>query len=151
MVGRDCVAIACDLRLGMQALTVSNNFPKIFQYGDHVFLGLTGLATDVTTVSDLFRYKVNMYRLREERNIAPTTFANLVSSSLYEKPSDADVEKREAPLVDEHDASRPAWQRIVAGDAKEGYDTQRALNTRHIMMIGASPGIAYVEPYQQRI
>jgi 20S proteasome alpha/beta subunit len=26
-----------------------------------------------------------MYRLREERNIAPTTFANLVSSSLYER------------------------------------------------------------------
>jgi 20S proteasome subunit beta 3 len=84
MVGKDCVAIACDLRLGLQALTVSNNFPKIFQYGD-VFLGLTGLATDVSTVSDLFRYKVNMYRLREERAIAPRTFANLVSSSLYER------------------------------------------------------------------
>lgn len=84
MVGKDCVAIACDLRLGMQALTISNNFPKIFQYGD-VFLGLTGLATDVATVSDLFRYKVNMYRLREERNISPQTMANLVSSSLYEK------------------------------------------------------------------
>lgn len=68
----------------MQALTVSNNFPKIFQYGD-VFLGLTGLATDVSTVSDLFRYKVNMYRLREERNISPQTMANLVSSSLYER------------------------------------------------------------------
>ncbi|UKZ77863.1 proteasome core particle subunit beta 3 [Trichoderma virens FT-333] len=80
MVGKDCVAIACDLRLGLQALTISNNFPKIFQYGD-VFLGLTGLATDVSTVSDLFRYKVNMYRLREERAIAPRTFANLVSSS----------------------------------------------------------------------
>lgn len=84
MVGKDCVAIACDLRLGLQALTVSNNFPKIFQYGD-VFLGLTGLATDVSTVSDLFRYKANMYRLREERSIAPRTFANLVSSSLYER------------------------------------------------------------------
>lgn len=33
----------------MQALTVSNNFPKIFSYGD-AFLGLTGLATDVTTM-----------------------------------------------------------------------------------------------------
>lgn len=85
MVGKDCVAIACDLRLGMQALTISNNFPKIFRYGDNVFLGLTGLATDVNTVSDLFCYKTNMYRLREERAIAPRTFANLVSSSLYEK------------------------------------------------------------------
>ncbi|KAL7275480.1 proteasome core particle subunit beta 3 [Rhizina undulata] len=84
MVGKDCVAIACDLRLGAQALTVSNNFPKIFNYGD-AFLGLTGLATDVTTVAELFRFKVNMYRLREERDIEPETMANLVSSSLYEK------------------------------------------------------------------
>jgi 20S proteasome subunit beta 3 len=85
MVGKDCVAIACDLRLGMQALTVSNNFPKIFRYDSAVYLGLTGLATDVATVSDLFRYKVNMYRLREERGIAPETFANLVSTTLYER------------------------------------------------------------------
>lgn len=85
MVGKDCVAIACDLRLGLQALTVSNNFPKIFNYAPSVFLGLTGLATDVQTVSDTFRYKVNMYRLREERNISPQTLANLVSSSLYER------------------------------------------------------------------
>lgn len=84
MVGKDCVAIACDLRLGLQALTVSNNFPKIFSYGD-VYMGLTGLATDVSTVADLFRYKVNLYRLREERQISPQTMANLVSSSLYEK------------------------------------------------------------------
>ncbi|KAI9815849.1 MAG: proteasome core particle subunit beta 3 [Phylliscum demangeonii] len=84
MVGKDCVGIACDLRLGMQALTVSNHFPKIFNYGD-VYLGLTGLATDVSTVADLFRYKVNMYRLREERAISPQTMANLVSSSLYER------------------------------------------------------------------
>jgi 20S proteasome subunit beta 3 len=50
-----------------------------------VHLGLTGLATDVQTVSELFRYKHNMYRLREERDISPQTFANLVSSSLYER------------------------------------------------------------------
>ena len=81
MVGKDCVAIACDLRLGLQALTVSNNFPKIFNYSESVYLGLTGLATDVSTVSELFRFKVNMYRLREERQISPQTMANLVSTS----------------------------------------------------------------------
>lgn len=85
MVGKDCVAIACDLRLGMQALTVSNNFSKIFNYAPSTYLGLTGLATDVHTVADLFRYKVNLYRLREERHISPQTLANLVSSSLYER------------------------------------------------------------------
>jgi len=84
MVGKDCVAIACDLRLGLQSLTVSFNFPKIFSYGD-VFLSLTGLATDVISLSELFRFRVNMYRLREEREIEPEVLANLVSSSLYEK------------------------------------------------------------------
>lgn len=53
MVGKDCVAIGGDLRLGMQALTVSNNFPKIFQYDD-VYLGLTGLGTDVLTLYESF-------------------------------------------------------------------------------------------------
>jgi 20S proteasome subunit beta 3 len=84
MVGKNCVAIACDLRLGLQALTVSNNNPKIFPYGP-VHLGLTGLQTDVATVSELMRYKVNLYRLREEREMAPRTLANLMSSSLYER------------------------------------------------------------------
>ncbi|KAK9478983.1 nucleophile aminohydrolase [Lipomyces japonicus] len=84
MAGKDCVAIGCDLRLGMQGLTVSYDFPKIFQY-DNTFLGLAGLATDVTTLSEVFRYKVNLYHLREERKIEPQTFANLVSSTLYEK------------------------------------------------------------------
>ena len=85
MVGKDCVAIACDLRLGLQALTVSNNFAKIFGYGEALFVGLTGLATDVASVSELLRYKVNLYRLREERGIAPKTMSNLIATSLYER------------------------------------------------------------------
>ena len=47
MIGKDCIAIASDLRLGQQSLGVSNNFEKIFSVGDKTFLGLTGLATDV--------------------------------------------------------------------------------------------------------
>lgn len=84
MVGKNCVAIACDLRLGKQTLTISNNYPKIFSYGD-TYLGLTGLATDIETVSTDLRTKVNMYRLREERDIEPETFTNLVSSYLYQR------------------------------------------------------------------
>ncbi|ANB11876.1 proteasome core particle subunit beta 3 [Sugiyamaella lignohabitans] len=84
MAGKDCIAIACDLRLGMQSVGVSSNFEKIFEY-DSVYLGLTGLATDVITLSEEFRMKHNMYKMREERRMEPDTFANLVSSSLYEK------------------------------------------------------------------
>lgn len=84
MAGKDCVAIASDLRLGSQSLGVSNKFEKIFHYG-HVFFGITGLATDVTTLSETFRYKTNLYKLREERPIEPQTFTQLVSSTLYER------------------------------------------------------------------
>ncbi|KAI9663516.1 MAG: proteasome core particle subunit beta 3 [Alyxoria varia] len=124
MTGKNCVAIACDLRLGMQNLTISNNFSKIFSFsapstsatpnmsssttttnkksGDEevtekeesstptsstptVYLGLTGLATDISTVHSTLRYKTNLYRLREERPISPKTFAQLISTSLYER------------------------------------------------------------------
>ena len=50
MVGKNCVAIAADRRLGVQAQTVSTTFQKIFQLNDTLFVGLPGLATDVHTV-----------------------------------------------------------------------------------------------------
>ncbi len=34
---------------------------------------------------ELFRFKHNLYKLREERAIKPATFGQLVSSTLYEK------------------------------------------------------------------
>jgi 20S proteasome subunit beta 3 len=50
MVGKNCVAIATDKRLGMQALTVSMDFQRIFPITDKILLGLPGLATDALTV-----------------------------------------------------------------------------------------------------
>jgi len=68
MVGKDCVAIASDLRLGNQALGISSNFQKVLSYmfsssfkalnsgfkifpvTDRIYVGLPGLATDVTTL-----------------------------------------------------------------------------------------------------
>ncbi|KAI5119224.1 hypothetical protein M0805_002150 [Coniferiporia weirii] len=85
MVGKECVAIASDLRLGNQALTIACNHEKIFPVTDRIYLGLPGLATDVATLRERFRYRVNMYTIKEEREIAPETFARLVSSTLYER------------------------------------------------------------------
>jgi 20S proteasome subunit beta 3 len=53
MKGKECVAIACDKRYGVQNRTIATNFTKIFQYGDHCFVSFCGLATDVS-VFDLF-------------------------------------------------------------------------------------------------
>lgn len=85
MVGKDCVAIASDTRLGAQAMTVSTNFQKSFKMHDKLFIGLAGLATDVMTFSQLLNFKLKLYKLREERDIRPKTFSELVSTMLYEK------------------------------------------------------------------
>jgi len=85
MVGKNCVAIASDLRLGNQALTVATTFEKIFPITDRIYLGLPGLATDVVTLRERFRFRVNMYTIKEEREIEPETFTHLVSSTLYER------------------------------------------------------------------
>jgi len=85
MAGKNCVAIASDLRLGNQALTIATNFEKTFPVTDRVYVGLPGLATDVITLKEQFRYRVNMYTIKEGRDIEPETFAHLVSSTLYER------------------------------------------------------------------
>ncbi|KAI8854424.1 proteasome beta 3 subunit-like protein [Chytridium lagenaria] len=79
MKGKGCVAIAADRRFGVQALTLGTNFQKVFPVSDRLYYGLAGLATD------RFRMKVNLYNLKEEREISPRTFASVVSSTLYER------------------------------------------------------------------
>jgi 20S proteasome subunit beta 3 len=85
MKGDGCVAIACDLRLGNQMLTVATNFEKVFEITPRVYVGLPGLATDTLTVHERLRQRVNLYAMKEDREIAPKTFAGLMSSTLYER------------------------------------------------------------------
>lgn len=85
MVGKNCVAIACDKRLGQQFLTVSCEFPKVFPVHDRLYVGMAGLASDIQTLNEVFRFRKNMYKLREEREISPKAFAHMVSSTLYSK------------------------------------------------------------------
>ncbi|KAJ1933053.1 proteasome core particle subunit beta 3 [Linderina pennispora] len=107
MVGKNCVAIAADKRLGQRALTVDMNFQKVFPITDRTYIGLPGLATDVKTLYDRFRFNVNLYRQREERIIEPKTFSNLVSHMLYERrfgpyfvePVIAGLDKDNKPFV----------------------------------------------------
>ena len=40
MVGKDCVAIAADRRLGVQAQTVSTTFQKVFEMNNTLYVGL---------------------------------------------------------------------------------------------------------------
>eukprot|EP00904_Undaria_pinnatifida_P008966 jgi/Undpi1/519/HiC_scaffold_10.g03983.m1 len=85
MTGKDCVGICSDSRLGNQAQTVATDFEKIFKMGDKLMVGLPGLATDVITMKELLTFRLNLYRLREEREIKPETFSALLSHILYQK------------------------------------------------------------------
>ena len=58
---------------------------KIYKIHDHLYVGLSGLATDQATLAQRFKFRHNMYELRESRKMRPETFANLVSTMLYEK------------------------------------------------------------------
>lgn len=85
MAGKNCVGIACDTRLGAQAQTVSCDFKKVFKMSDKLFVGLAGLATDVQTLNNLLKFRMNLYELREDRTMSPKVFSNALSTLLYEK------------------------------------------------------------------
>lgn len=85
MAGKECVAIGSDLRLGVQLQTLATDHKKIYKIHDQLFLGLSGLASDAESLSQRFKFKHNLYKLREERDINPAAFAQLVSATLYEK------------------------------------------------------------------
>ncbi len=93
-----------DLRLGAQAQTVAMNFKKVsffvyflknfpifnlfsqvFPVTDKLYVGLSGLASDVLSLQELLQFKTNLYKLKEEREIKPESFSALLSSMLYEK------------------------------------------------------------------
>eukprot|EP01071_Lankesteria_metandrocarpae_P008687 Lankesteria_metandrocarpae@DN5023_c0_g1_i1.p1 len=84
MMGKDCVAIGCDKRLGVNRFqTVSCDFHKVFQMSDKCFVGFAGLATDVQTAHNYLRFRMNLYDLEEERVMKPELVSNLISSILY--------------------------------------------------------------------
>lgn len=85
MAGKNCVAIASDLRFGEKLKTIATNFPKTYRVTDKAYIGLAGLITDAQTVYEKLKFRLNLYELREERQIKPSTMSNLVSHMLYEK------------------------------------------------------------------
>jgi len=85
MTGKDCVAIASDMRFGQQMSTISMNRPKIYEISDKCFLGLSGLGTDAQTVYEKLKFRTKLYKLREERDIPPQALASLLSSMLFER------------------------------------------------------------------
>ena len=50
MAGKECVAIASDLRFGVQLQTLATDYKKVYKIHDTLYLGLAGLGTDAQTL-----------------------------------------------------------------------------------------------------
>ena len=85
MAGKNCVAIAADTRYGIQAQTIDTNFSRVFKLHDKVYYGLSGLATDVQTLDQRFKFHHKLYSLREERNMKASVFGGFASNLLYKR------------------------------------------------------------------
>jgi len=85
MSGKNCVGIAADRRLGQQLQTISCDFRKVFKMSDKLYVGLGGLATDVQTFYNELQFRMELYKLKEEREMSPQVFTHLVSTLLYAK------------------------------------------------------------------
>jgi hypothetical protein len=68
-----------------RSLSLSLTPAQVFPINNQLYVGLPGFATDTYTLREHLRFRVNMYRMKEEREITPKTFAHLLSSTLYEK------------------------------------------------------------------
>ena len=84
MAGKECFVIASDHRLGEQFKTIAMDVAKLHPINDRCIVGLTGLRTDQQTFAAKLKYAIEMYKLREERNIPGKSLCALVSNMLYE-------------------------------------------------------------------
>ena len=84
MTGEECFAIACDRRFGANLATITCDHEKVHRYGDRLFVGLGGLASDCQTVAEKLTYRKNLYEQKEHRQMSPKVFENMLSNMLYE-------------------------------------------------------------------
>jgi 20S proteasome subunit beta 3 len=126
MAGKDCVGIAADRRLGQNLTTIATDFTKIYTMQAKVMVGFSGLATDIQTVKNQLDYRINLYQLREERDMSPAVLSHLLSTMLYEKrfgpymmePVIAGLDEKGQPFLSSMDligASSKAHDFCVAG------------------------------------
>eukprot|EP01059_Diplonema_ambulator_P036771 TRINITY_DN9349_c0_g1_i1.p1 TRINITY_DN9349_c0_g1~~TRINITY_DN9349_c0_g1_i1.p1 ORF type:complete len:226 (+),score=63.12 TRINITY_DN9349_c0_g1_i1:66-680(+) len=83
MKGDGCVAIASDNRFGTQFNTIARNNVKHHQVGSKVFVGLPGLETDNQTLLAKIKFRLKMFKLREEREMPVEAVTAMLGNLLY--------------------------------------------------------------------
>lgn len=83
LVGKDCVALLNDNRLGSGFITLSKNFQRIHEIAPRIYVGLCTFIPDCQFLLKKIRKHVALFRLDENREIEPEELANLISYILY--------------------------------------------------------------------
>ena len=79
----DGVALASDTRATAAYLVLSKRAQKVFQIQDRLGGAIAGVAGDVQGFVDVLKAESSLYRLREERLMAPSALAHLASNILH--------------------------------------------------------------------
>ncbi len=79
----DGVALASDTRATASYLVLSKRAKKVFQIQDQLGGAIAGVAGDVQGFVDVLKAESSLYRLREERLMAPSALAHLASNILH--------------------------------------------------------------------
>lgn len=79
----DGVALASDTRATASYLVLSKRAKKVFQIQDKLGGAIAGVAGDVQGFVDVLKAESSLYRLREERLMAPSVLAHLASNILH--------------------------------------------------------------------
>mmetsp|Transcript_38941 Transcript_38941/g.99494 ORF Transcript_38941/g.99494 Transcript_38941/m.99494 type:complete len:202 (-) Transcript_38941:589-1194(-) len=83
MGGKNCFAIASDLRFGLDNFTKGHATPKIFKIHEKLFIGMIGLFGDISTIRQMLEYKTSIYSLKKSEKIQPFGFSSMLSNLLY--------------------------------------------------------------------
>jgi 20S proteasome subunit beta 3 len=111
MKGKDCVVIASDLGLFDGRYVSGNNTPKVFKIHDNLFIGLTGLLGDISSVKQILEYEVSKFLLNENRFPDHLEITNILSRLLYKnrftpfftEPILVGIDKKGNPVISSMD------------------------------------------------
>lgn len=85
MGGKNCVAIATDLRFGNEQFTNSRNTPRFFKINKNLYIAVTGLLGDISTVMHELEHRISIYSLKVGLSVKPFVLCNILSNLLYQQ------------------------------------------------------------------
>jgi len=111
MKGKNCVAIASDTGFHGERYIIGTNTPKVFKIHDKLFVGLSGLLSDVSSIKQILDYEVSNFLIKENRFPNHFEVTTILSNLLYKnrfspffiEPILAGLDKNNNPLISSMD------------------------------------------------